>query len=238
MATSMRSSRPFIQNFSINTIPGAEFIFQSPNSFDICDLINFFLDGLKKRSKYCIALSDYKAETQTALDLQQGDLIILEDDTTGEQVLKTGWIRGKLDRSNQSGDIPTQNIYVLPTTIKPSGHILQLFTQDLHFDSGHYSNGYAENGYNHGSRTGSPGYGFPAGTGLLESNHEKPHTLEEYSMDHFRSAIKYTLPRTLTFSSARKKNTEQLWKHSREPLKQPLLKKLLKERGNRKKIDG
>lgn len=233
MASSMKSSRPFIQNFSINTIRGAEFIFQSPNSFDICDLINFFLDGLKKRSKYCIALADYKAETQTALDLQQGDLIILEDGTTGEHVLKAGWINGKLDRTGERGDIPTQNIYVLPTTIKPSSQILQLFTQDLHFDSGNYSNGYSENGY--GSRSTSPG--FLTGNGF-ETNHEKPHTLEEYSIDHFRSAIKYTLPRTLTFSSARKKNTEQLWKHSREPLKQPLLKKLLKERGNKRKGDG
>ena len=236
MASSMKSSRPFIQNFSINTIRGAEFIFQSPNSFDICDLINFFLDGLKKRSKYCIALSDYKAETQTALDLQQGDLIILEDGITGEHVLKTGWINGKLDRTGERGDIPTQNIYVLPTTIKPSSTILQLFTQDLHFDSGHYSNGYSENGY--GSRTGSPGYSGFTTSSSFDQSHERPHTLEEYSIDHFRSAIKYTLPRTLTFSSARKKNTEQLWRHSREPLKQPLLKKLLKERANRKKTDG
>lgn len=227
MATSMKSSRPFIQNFSINTIRGSEFIFQSPNSFDICDLINFFLDGLKKRSKYCVALSDYKAETQTALNLNQGDLIILEDGLTGEHVLKTGWINGKLDRTGEHGDIPTQAIYVLPTTIKPSSQILQLFAQDLHFDgmNGHY-NGYGESGYV--SRNGSPSYN--AG---FESNYERPHTLEEYSIDHFRSAIKNTLPRTLKFTTARKKNTEQLWKHSREPLKQPLLKKLLKERGNK-----
>ena len=242
ICNSMKSSRPFIQNFSINTIRGEEFIFQSPNSFDICDLINFFLDGLKKRSKYCVALTDYKAEIQTALNLQQGDLIVLEDGTTGEIVLKTGWINGKLDRTGEHGDIPTQNIYVLPTTIKPSSQILQLFTQDIHFDSGHYSNGF-ENGFGGSGgaahRTNSPGYlgGFPTSGGF--EHNEKPHTLEEYSIDHFRSAIKYTLPRTLTFSSARKKsNTEQLWKHSREPLKQPLLKKLLKERGNRKKTDG
>lgn len=238
MAKSMRSSRPFIQNFSIKTIRGDDFVFQSPNSFDICDLINFFLDGLKKRSKYCIALTDYKAETQTALNLQQGDLIILEDGTTGEHVFKNGWVSGKLDRTGERGDIPTQHIYVLPTPVKPPNSIIQLFTQNPHFDSGNYSNSYSENGFN-GLRSDSPGFiGFPAGTGF-ESNHVKPHTLEEYSIDHFRSAIKYTLPRTLTFSSARKKNTEQLWRHSREPLKQPLLKKLLKDRGgSRRRIDG
>lgn len=227
MASSMKSSRPFIQNFSINTIRGAEFIFQSPNSFDISGLINFFLDGLKKRSKYCVALSDYKAETPTALNLNQGDLIILEDGITGEQVMKSGWVTGKLDQTGDTGDIPTQSIYVLPTTIKPSSQILQLFTQDLHFDamSNHYN---GESGY--GSRSGSPGFG----TTGFESNHEKPHTLEGYSIDHFRPPTKNL---TLKISS-RKKSTEQLWKHSREPLKQPLLKKLLKERGLRKTKDG
>lgn len=124
-------------------------------------------------------------------------------------------------------------IYVLPTTIKPPSQILQLFTQDLHFDgmSNHYNNGYGESGY--GSRSGSPGFG----TTGFESNHEKPHTLEGYSIDHFRLPTKNLTLKTLNISS-RKKSTEQLWRHSREPLKQPLLKKLLKERGLRKTKDG
>lgn len=46
-------------------------------------------------------------------------------------------------------------------------------------------------------------------------------------MDHFRPPPKHTFQRTLTFTSPRKRNSEQLWKHSRDPIKQPLLKKLL-----------
>lgn len=58
------------------------------------------------------------------------------------------------------------------------------------------------------------------------ASHEKPHTLEEYALDHFRAPPKSTFQRTLTFTSPRKKNIEPLWRHSREPIKQPLLKKL------------
>ena len=60
---------------------------------------------------------------------------------------------------------------------------------------------------------------------------EKPHTLEEYSVDHFRPPPKRgTMSKSLTLSSARKSDRgrgEELWRHTREPIKLPLLKKLM-----------
>jgi hypothetical protein len=45
----------------LSTVRGEEFTFQSPNAEDIRDLVVFFLEGLKKRSKFVLALQDYKA---------------------------------------------------------------------------------------------------------------------------------------------------------------------------------
>ena len=61
MILSLRSSKAFSQTFTLVTVRNEEFTFQSPNAEDIRDLVVYFLEGLKKRSKYVIALQDYKA---------------------------------------------------------------------------------------------------------------------------------------------------------------------------------
>ena len=79
----IRSSKAFSQTFTLVTVRNEEFTFQSPNAEDIRDLVVYFLEGLKKRSKYVIALQDYKApgeqpihkfpfEKQTKLVLADG----------------------------------------------------------------------------------------------------------------------------------------------------------------------
>lgn len=206
---SQKSGRPFMQNFSMATVRGNEFVFQSPNSEDICDLVNFFIDGLKKRSKFVIAVQEYKSEGPTAISFNQGDLIHLEDGYSGDAIAKNGWVPGRLDRTGEKGDIPTESIYVLPTITKPPASVVILFSQDINFEN-----------------NGKQVYNYSTNSNGFDS-HEKPHTLEEYALDHFRAPPKYTLPRTLTFSSAKRRNSDLLWKHSREPIKQPLLKKLL-----------
>lgn len=57
---SSRSAKAFSQTFTLNTVRGEDFTFQSPNAEDIRDLVQFFLEGLKKRSMYAVALQDYK----------------------------------------------------------------------------------------------------------------------------------------------------------------------------------
>ena len=64
-----RSNKAFSQTFTLVTVRNEEFTFQSPNAEDIRDLVVYFLEGLKKRSKYVIALQDYKAPGEGSLEI-------------------------------------------------------------------------------------------------------------------------------------------------------------------------
>lgn len=70
-------------------------------------MVNFFIEGLKFRSKFVIATQDYKADNSTALSFNQGDLMILESNLTGDHVSKQSWVQVKLDRTSEKGDVPT-----------------------------------------------------------------------------------------------------------------------------------
>ncbi|XP_049856810.1 myosin-VIIa [Schistocerca gregaria] len=205
--SSQKTSKVFSQTFTLSTIRGEEFTFQSPNAEDIRDLVVYFLEGLKKRSKYVISLQDYKApgEGSSFLTFQKGDLIILEDDSTGETVMNSGWCVGRCERTGEKGDFPAETVYVLPCCSKPPQDILALFSLE---------------GAEHGRKLYSQQMN---GT----DNREKPHNLAEYALDHFRPPPKRTMSKALTLTSARRGGPEELWRHSREPIKQPLLKKLL-----------
>ncbi|XP_061707586.1 myosin-VIIa isoform X1 [Cydia pomonella] len=203
---SQKTNKVFTQTFSLSTVRGEEFTFQSPNAEDIRDLVVYFLEGLKKRSKFVIALQDYKApgEGSSFLTFQKGDLIILEEDSTGESVLNNGWCIGRCERTVERGDFPAETVYVLPALTKPPPDILALFCME---------------GASHGRRV-------PTATLNGTETRDKPHTLIEYAMDHFRLPPKRTVSKALTLSTAKRGGTEELWRHSREPIKQPLLKKL------------
>ena len=49
------------KSFTMTTIKGEEYTFTSANGEDIKDLVTAFLDGLRKRSKFVIAMMDYQS---------------------------------------------------------------------------------------------------------------------------------------------------------------------------------
>jgi myosin-7 len=114
----------------------------------------------------------------------------------------------RCERTTDKGDFPSETVYVLPTTTKPPPDILELFKIE---DGGRR----LTNSYTNG----------------VDTLKEKPHTLEEYSIEHFRPPPKRTISKTLTLSSARRSGRDELWRHSREPIRQPLLKKLQNKEG-------
>lgn len=66
----------------------------------------------------------FSGEGTTFLNFQKGDLIILEDESTGETVMTSGWCVGYCERTGDRGDFPAETVYVLPTLSKPPVDIL------------------------------------------------------------------------------------------------------------------
>ncbi|XP_048150294.1 unconventional myosin-VIIa isoform X2 [Corvus hawaiiensis] len=194
------------QSFTLATIKGDEYTFTSNNAEDIRDLVVTFLEGLRKRSKYVVTLQDNPnpvGEESGFLSFLKGDLIVLDQDT-GEQVMNSGWANGLNERTKQRGDFPTDSVYVLPTVTMPPLEIVALVTMtpDQRQDV---------------IRTSQ----------MAVSDSEervKPYTLEEFSYDYFRPPPKHTLSRVMITKSRGK---DKLWCYTREPIKQPLLKKIL-----------
>uniref|UniRef100_A0A8C7CZW7 Myosin VIIA n=1 Tax=Oncorhynchus kisutch TaxID=8019 RepID=A0A8C7CZW7_ONCKI len=124
------------QSFSLATIKGDEYTFTSNNAEDICELIVTFLEGLRKRSKFVVALLDSGGEDSTFLSFSKGDLILL-DEHCGEQVMTSGWAHGVNDRTKQRGDFPADCVYVLPTVTRPQYDIVvsDLMTRVAKFPS-------------------------------------------------------------------------------------------------------
>uniref|UniRef100_A0A3Q2PR34 FERM domain-containing protein n=1 Tax=Fundulus heteroclitus TaxID=8078 RepID=A0A3Q2PR34_FUNHE len=112
------------QSFTLATIKGDEYTFTSNNAEDIRDLVVTFLEGLRKRSKYLVALLDCPTGVDsTFLSLCKGDLILL-DEHDGEHVMNSGWAHGVNDRTKQRGDFPADAVYVLPTITRPQYDIV------------------------------------------------------------------------------------------------------------------
>lgn len=197
-----------LQSFTLSTVAGQDYTFTSANSEDIKELISFFLEGLKARSPYVVATQDYlsNGEKSSILSFKKGDLIILEE-STGKDVMNSGWCRGFCERTRQRGDFPSECVYVLPALEKPQKDILELFSDQSNLDS----------------------------EKLITSSQitmelcdlpipDTPHTLENYSNIHFTPIPKRTLTKTL--NSMRKLRKDIPWAHTKEPIKAPLLKRI------------
>ncbi|KAM3962821.1 myosin-VIIa [Aphomia sociella] len=190
---------------TIRTIQQEEFEFQSVDANELSSLIIYLIDGLKRRSIYVIAQSDAQgySDASSFLIYKKGDLITLLQDCNGESLMNTTWGHGSCN--GQEGLFPTEQIYILPTLTIPPANILDIFKK------GNVNNDKKTNSkYNTIQR-------------------KRMYTLEKFAKEYFRenqdNSSHITGHSTLT--TAKKAIAVDLWVHSREPIRKPLLKKLL-----------
>ncbi|XP_041973000.1 myosin-VIIa-like [Aricia agestis] len=190
---------------TIRTIQQEEFVFQSVDAREMSSLVIYLIDGLKRRSIYAIAQSDSEGYSDAAsfLNYKKGDLITLLQDATGETLMNATWGHGECN--HQEGLFPTEQVYILPTLTMPHSAILEVFKKgDINNQKKSHSK------YNTIQR-------------------KKMHTLENFAKEHFRENydINATVSRHATLNTAKKSVLGDLWAHTREPIRKPLLKKLL-----------
>ncbi|XP_060034081.1 unconventional myosin-VIIb [Erinaceus europaeus] len=190
------------QRLMLSTLHEEEYEFLSPSSVAIAELVALFLEGLKERSVFTMAMQDRKAtDDATLLPFRNGDLLIL----TKKQGLLASekWTLAQNDKTGKTGLVPMASLYTIPTVTKPSPWLLNLLAMSPE------------------KRKLVVQEGRPAEPLPEEQPQEKSHTLEEFSYEFFRAPEKETVSRAM-LPLARTRG--HLWAHSAEPLRQPLLK--------------
>ncbi|CAB1325889.1 unnamed protein product [Coregonus sp. 'balchen'] len=184
------------QSVSLATVRG-QFLLQSVDAGEMADLIQWYLEGLRQRSVYAVALQDNnKQDDPTLLSYKRGDVLVIVKD--GEYSPDRGWIKGTNERTGNTGAISMDTVLVLPTLEKPSDTTLSLL--NLSPDQ---------------KRT------VAQNTSAREEA-VSPVSLKEFALEYFRQPGK----EGGRGAHAKGAGREKLWAASKEPIKQPLLKSL------------
>ncbi|XP_051232589.1 unconventional myosin-VIIa [Dicentrarchus labrax] len=188
------------QVVSLLTLKG-DFTLSGGTTEDMAELITMFLSGLTERSQYAVTLKEAdRQDDPTLLSFKKGELIIIiKDDEFSQQ---RGWIKGENERTKQIGAVPMDAIVILPTLSKPTNAVMSL----LNLSPNQRKNIIQAN---------------QKETGTVERL--APATLKEFSLEYFRQPTKDVNRQVMSRNAA----PERLWANSREPIRQPLLKKLV-----------
>ncbi|XP_049657860.1 unconventional myosin-VIIb isoform X3 [Accipiter gentilis] len=197
-----RAVKSFGQSCTLITLRGEEFVLTSVNSVVIAELVVMFLEGLKKRSRFAVAMHEKKSQEDPAiLSFKKGDLLIFTEDKRLDA--NSGWTCAQNERTGKTGNVFLEEIYAIPSLTKPSSQVLSLLMMSPDQRRTASQNSYVD-----------------------EPDEEdlkvKPYTLEEFSYEHFRTPEKESISKAVLQKS---RGRSQLWAHSKEPLKQPLLKR-------------
>ncbi|KAK5906578.1 hypothetical protein CesoFtcFv8_004512 [Champsocephalus esox] len=197
---SVREGKASSQAVSLLTLKG-DFTLSGGTAEDMSELLTMFLSGLTSRSQYAVTLKE--ADTQDdpmLLSFKKGELIIIIKDDEFAQ--ERGWIKGQNESTKHTGAVPTEAIIILPTLSKPTNQVMSLINlspnQRKHIIQANQKE-----------------------TGTMERL--APATLKDFSLEHFRQPTKDVNRQVMSRNAA----PERLWANSREPIRQPLLQKLV-----------
>ncbi|KAM9849184.1 unconventional myosin-VIIb [Aulostomus maculatus] len=178
-----------------------DFTLSGSTAEDMAELVTMFLSGLTERSQYAVALREVdRQDDVTFLRFKKGELIIIIKDHEFSQ--HHGWIMGQNERTEQKGAVPSDAILILPTLSKPTKEVMSLLSLSPNQRKNIILTNQKE-------------------TGTMERL--APATLKEFSLEYFRQPTKDVNRQVISRNAA----PERLWVNSREPIRQPLLQKLV-----------
>ncbi|XP_070816887.1 unconventional myosin-VIIa [Chaetodon trifascialis] len=164
---------------------------------DMAELVTMFLSGLTERSQYAVTLKEADRRDDSTFLSFKKGELIIIINDQ-EFSEQRGWIKGQNERTKQTGAVPIDAILILPTLSKPTSELMTL----LNLSPNQRKN-------------------IIKDTGTMER--VAPATLKEFSLEYFRQPTKDVNRQVISRNAA----PERLWVSSREPIRQPLLKKLM-----------
>ncbi|CAD5229250.1 unnamed protein product [Bursaphelenchus okinawaensis] len=115
---------------NIQTVDDDEFKFQTKNAVNIKELIIFFINGMKKRSKYMVALESI--ENRKFLSCEMGDVLYMENPEQRKNAVLVECVNTKV---NEKGIVPLNKMRILATLRVPSQKLVQHYKQQNQFRS-------------------------------------------------------------------------------------------------------
>ncbi|XP_075152273.1 myosin 28B1 [Haematobia irritans] len=198
-----------IDTLCIETVQKENFTFKCYEAKDVEHLITFMVDDLKKRSHYCIALDDVNpvdelpASKLRGLKLKRGDLIELCDGIMGSQIMENNETFFKGMCNNIIGEFSPKAVTVLACLSKPSEKVLMIYKDMVN--------------------------SVPKKPDRSKYNtiqRKKMHNLSKFAQDHFRTNLSARRGSSSGTLHSVRSESDELWRHSRNLLKAPLLKQL------------
>ncbi|XP_055868462.1 myosin-VIIa-like isoform X2 [Biomphalaria glabrata] len=207
-ASSFKTSGMSQKGVALLSVGGDMYTCLTSSADNLGNLIKTFIDGLKERSKYAIAIKSCSfSENTSQLIFKKGDFIQLDNQSIKSPGTQPLSYSGLNMNNNQKGKFSTDCVYIIPTITKPPLVILNLLT--------HWANSQrdVEVGQSNATSTKLEKEADSRKVKFLPTGVH--HTLQHYARDYFRSSKKS------------KQRNQELWKYSKDPLKKPLLKDLI-----------